>query len=34
MYGTIAQLRVKSGMVEQFSAYAQKIQEKDDLAPI
>ena len=29
MYGTIAQLRVKSGMEEQFSAYAQKIQEKD-----
>ena len=29
MYGTIAQLRVKSGMEEQFSAYTQKIQEKD-----
>ena len=29
MYGTIAQLRVKSGMEEQFSAYAQKVQEKD-----
>ena len=29
MYGTIAQLRVKSGMEEQFSAYAEKIQEKD-----
>jgi quinol monooxygenase YgiN len=29
MYGTIAQLRVKSGMEEQFSLYAQKIQEKD-----
>ena len=29
MYGTIALLRVKSGMEEQFSAYAQKIQEKD-----
>ena len=29
MYGTIAQLRVKSGMEEQFSAYALKAQEKD-----
>ncbi len=29
MYGTIAQLRVKLGMEEQFTAYAQKIQEKD-----
>ena len=29
MCGTIAQLRVKSGMEEQFSSYALKIQEKD-----
>ncbi len=29
MYGTIARLRVKSGMEEQLFAYAQKVQEKD-----
>jgi quinol monooxygenase YgiN len=29
MYGTVAHLKVKSGMEEQFSAYAKELQEKD-----
>jgi len=29
MYGTIAQLRITSGMEEQFFAYTQELQEKD-----